>query len=258
MTKSQDIQLDKAGIPHLVERQGRHGPDCRRSANRVGRFTPWGLNRPNIGSRRPPVRPAFRDCAEHSLHMPTRSQFPRSRTAVLLVDVINPFDFPGGAAFARRALAPARVMAGLKARAHLAGVPVIYVNDNFGRWRSNAPELVEWCCQDHMRGAAVVNLLAPSRRDFVVLKSTLSGFYQTPLDAVLQLGGVTRLVIGGFSTDNCVLFTAADAYMRDYGVNIVRDAMAAPTASGHRQALRQMTTVFGDVVRRSSGIRLVR
>lgn len=190
--------------------------------------------------------------------MPTRSQIPRSRTALLLIDVINPFDFPGGESFARRALTPARVMARLRKRAEAASVPVIYVNDNFGRWRSNAPELVKWCSAEGMRGATIVRLLAPSPEDFVILKSTLSGFHQSPLDAMLQLAGVKRLVIAGFSTDNCVLFTAADAYMRDYQIAIVRDAVAAPTKAGHRRALLQMPVVFGDVLRHSSRMRFTR
>jgi nicotinamidase-related amidase len=121
--------------------------------------------------------------------MPTRARFPKSRTALLLIDTINPFDFDGGRAFARKAIRVARRIAQLRERATRAGIPVIYVNDNLGKWRSDV---------------------------YVVLKSTLSGFYQTPLETMLRLGGVKTLIVTGFAADNCVLFTAADAYMRDF------------------------------------------
>ena len=66
--------------------------------------------------------------------MPIRSHFPNARTALLLVDTINPFDFEGGAAFARRSIPVARAIARLRARATRASVPIIYVNDNLGKW----------------------------------------------------------------------------------------------------------------------------
>src|SRR6185436_20712440 len=104
--------------------------------------------------------------------MPTRSRFPQARTALLLIAVINPFDFEGGQAFARKAVRVARAIAVLRDRATAAGIPVIYVNDNFGKWRSEASSLVEFCGRPDMPGSPVVNLLRPRKTDYVVLKST--------------------------------------------------------------------------------------
>lgn len=190
--------------------------------------------------------------------MPTRTSVPRSRTALLLVDVINPFDFPGGAAFARRARPVARALHRLSARARARRVPVIYVNDNMGRWRSDYRELLAACCRAGVPGAPVARLLAPAPSDFVILKSTLSGFYQTPLEAMLRLGGVTTLVIGGFAADNCVLFTTADAYMRDFRLAVPCDCVGAESAAVHRAALSTTRRLFGARTLPSSRVRLLR
>src|SRR5689334_21587565 len=162
--------------------------------------------------------------------MPTRSHFPKARQALLLIDTINPFDFAGGGAFARKAMPVARTIARLRDRATRAGVPVIYVNDNLGKWRSDADALVKWCSRPGVPGAPVVDLLQPRRSDYVILKALLSGFYHTPLDTMLRLGDVQTVIVTGFAADNCVLFTAAYAYMREYKVVVPRDCVGAETA----------------------------
>lgn len=190
--------------------------------------------------------------------MPTRSRFPKSRTALLLVDIINPFDFPGGRAFARRGIRVARAISKLRDRATRGGIPVIYVNDNMGKWRSDVHALVTLCSQPGMPGAPIVELLKPRPRDYVILKATLSGFYQTPLEAMLRLGGVRTLVITGFAADNCVLFTAADAYMREYGLVVPRDCVGAQTPQALRRALDSMTKLFWAKTDSSTSIRFSR
>ena len=104
----------------------------------------------------------------------------------------------------------------LRDRAHRAGVPVIYVNDNWGRWRSDFKAIVADCSKADRPGAPIAELLKPTLKDFFVLKPHLSGFHETPLDTLLQTGEVETLIITGFAADNCVLFTAAEAHMRDY------------------------------------------
>lgn len=174
----------------------------------------------------------------------------------MLVDTINPFDFPGGAAFARRGLRVARAIAALRARASRARVPVIYVNDNLGRWRSDVRELVARCRRPDMPGASIADLLAPREGDYVVLKSTLSGFFQTPLDTMLRLGGVRRIVLTGFAADNCVLFTAADAYMREYRLDVPRDCIGAKSPAALRRALTTMEQLLDARTTPSRGLRL--
>ena len=190
--------------------------------------------------------------------MPTRSHFPRSRMALLLVDVINPFDFDGGAAFARKAERVARAIERLRARASAAGIPVIYVNDNLGKWRSDANALVDFCTRPGMPGAPIVERLRPRKTDYVILKATLSGFYDTPLETMLRLGAVKTVIVTGFAADNCVLFTSADAYMRDYRLVIPRDCIGSKTTEAHRRAVRTMIELFDAETGPSTGLRLSR
>jgi nicotinamidase-related amidase len=187
-----------------------------------------------------------------------QSVFPRARTALLLVDVINRFDFPRGAAFARRALGPARNIRRLCDRAHRSGVPVIYVNDNWGRWRSGFKAIVADCRRPERPGAPIAALLSPTPRDFFVLKPHLSGFHDTPLDTLLQSGEVSTLVIAGFAADNCVFFTAADAHMRDYKVVVPADCCASESDSERRHALARMRKFLDADAGSSRGIRMRR
>ncbi len=187
-----------------------------------------------------------------------RSVFPTARTALLLVDVINLFDFPGGAAFARRAVRPARNIARLRDRAHRRGIPVIYVNDNWGRWRSDFKTIVADCGRPGQPGAPIAKLLAPEPRDFFVLKPHLSGFHDTPLDTLLQAGEVQTVVVVGFAADNCVFFTAAEAHMRDYDVVVPSDCCAAEADSERRHVLGKMRKFLHADTSSSGRVRLRR
>jgi nicotinamidase-related amidase len=190
--------------------------------------------------------------------MPTRSQVPKAATALLLVDVINPLDFPGGGALVRRSLRMAARLVALRERAGRAGLPVIYVNDNLGLWRSNVADLVKRCGAPDVPGAPLVKLLQPRPSDLVILKATLSGFYQTPLDALLRLAGARSVIVTGLMADNCVLFTAADAYMRDYRLIVPRDCVTSKTPDATRRALKTMTDLFAARTMPSSTLRLSR
>ncbi|HEY5778973.1 MAG TPA: isochorismatase family cysteine hydrolase [Terrimicrobiaceae bacterium] len=163
-----------------------------------------------------------------------------SSTALLLVDVINDFDFPQREKLLRFALPAARCIASLKQRLRRGNVPAIYVNDNFGRWRSDFRKQVERCISDDAAGAAVARLLIPAEDDYFVLKPKHSGFFSTSLDVLLSFLGARRLIITGFATDICVLFTANDAFMRDYELIVPSDCAAAETDTAHRNACKQM------------------
>src|SRR5205085_5124373 len=91
----------------------------------------------------------------------------KCETALLIVDVINDLDFPEANQLMRYAPAMARKVAKLKGRAKRAGVPAIYVNDNFGRWRSDLKRLVEHCAQGKAR--KIIDLLHPDEDDYFVL-----------------------------------------------------------------------------------------
>ncbi len=181
-----------------------------------------------------------------------------SRTALLLIDVINPFDFPGGGAFARRAVSSARRIARLRERAHRRGVPVVYVNDNFGKWRSDFKAIVSACSRPGAAGAAVARMLTPTPDDFFVLKPHLSGFHETPLDTLLQSGEVDTVVLTGFAADDCVEITAAEAHMRSYRVVVASDCVASERDGDRRHALSKMKKFFDAQITASPRVRLRR
>ena len=167
-----------------------------------------------------------------------------SEVALLLIDVINDIEFEGGEKLLRCALPAAKNIARLKKRAQQAGVPVIYVNDNFGRWRSDFKRIVTHCQRDDVRGRPVAELLAPDEDDYFVLKPKHSGFFSTALELLLKYLGARRLVLTGFAGNNCVLFTANDAYMRDYDLLIPADCTASIDPAENDYALRQMQEVL--------------
>jgi nicotinamidase-related amidase len=164
----------------------------------------------------------------------------RSRVAILLIDVINDMEFPGGDKLAARARPIGPKLLALRSRARRAKVPVIYANDNFGRWRSDFSAQVEHCLMDGVRGHELARVLKPEPDDYFVLKPKHSAFYQTCLELLLEHLGVDTLIVGGVTTDSCVTFTASDAYLRGYALRVLSDGSAALDARVHRDALAHL------------------
>lgn len=165
-------------------------------------------------------------------------------TALLLIDVINDLDFPGSAALIDAAEEMAGRLATLKRRVARAGLPVIYVNDNFGQWRSDFRRTVAHCTAKTSPGRRVSLRLRPSARDYFVLKPKHSGFYDTTLDTLLDALRVRRLIVAGIAGNICVLFTANDAYMRDFKIFAPADCIVSNTAAENEQALHQIKVVM--------------
>jgi nicotinamidase-related amidase len=182
---------------------------------------------------------------------------PRSRpaSALLLVDVINDFDFPGSEALVKAGEAASLPLARLAARARKARVPVIYVNDNFGRWRSDWRSVVAQCVSEDAPGHRVARRLRPTADDYFVLKPKHSGFFSTPLDILLRYLGVDTVVLTGFAADICILLTANDAYMRDYRVVVPRDCVASNTRAKTEFALGSVREVLKGSTPRSASVR---
>ncbi len=176
--------------------------------------------------------------------------------ALLIIDVVNRFDFPDAEQLLANARPIAEPLATLASRARKVGVPVIYVNDNFGRWRSDFQGLVERCVQLDAPGRDFVARLRPEETDYQVVKPKHSGFFSTTLDTLLEYLGARTLVLAGITTDICVLFTANDAYMRDFGLIVAEDCVAAVEPSDDRAALALMRRVLKADVRPSSEIDL--
>jgi nicotinamidase-related amidase len=180
----------------------------------------------------------------------------KSEKALLLIDVINDLDFPEANQLLRYARPMARKLLQLKKRAKKAGIPVIYVNDNFGRWRSDFRRQVTHCLRENSRGREIVALLQPEEEDYFVLKPKHSGFFSTTLETLLRYLGSRELIITGIAGNFCVLFTANDAYMRDYELIVPSDCTASNSAAENRQALALMRKFLKADTRPSSKLRL--
>jgi nicotinamidase-related amidase len=131
------------------------------------------------------------------------------------------------------------------------------VNDNFGRWQSDFKKQVERCISEAAPGAEVARLLIPREDDYFFLKPKHSGFYSTSLETLLSYLGARKLIITGFAADICVLFTANDAYMRDFELLVPSDCIASETAAARRAASQQMKRFLRADIRTSPAIRLV-
>ena len=167
-----------------------------------------------------------------------------SPVAVIAIDVINDLEFEGGEKLREPALAMARNLAPLLDRARQAGVPVIYANDNFGKWRSDFRLLLEHCLDDNVRGREVAEQLRPGADDYFVLKPKHSAFFATTLDTLLAYLKARTLILAGIATDSCVLATAIDADMRDLHIIIAQDCVAAMTPQRHTRALAELRETF--------------
>ena len=168
----------------------------------------------------------------------------KSKTVLLLIDVINDFDFPEGEDLFRLAMPVGRNIAKLKERARAAGIPSVYVNDNFGRWQSDFKKIVAHCRREDGRGKPFVEMLLPADDDYFVLKPKHSGFYSTTLSLLLTHLNAENLILTGIAGNNCVLFTANDAYMRDFKLFIPADCVVSNTEEANEHALKQMETVL--------------
>lgn len=160
--------------------------------------------------------------------------------ALLLIDWINDLEFEAGEKLLPQALAAAKATAALRRRAKQAGVPVIYCNDNFGKWRSDFRSLLEHVLTDDVRGKPIGELLVPDEEDYFVLKPKHSGFHSTSLDVLLAHLGATTLILTGIAGNFCVLFTAHDAYMRDFKLVVPRDCLASEDEADNRHAVAHM------------------
>ena len=167
-----------------------------------------------------------------------------SAVALLLIDVINDMEFEGAEALVEQAVPMARRIAALKRRAKDAGVPAIYVNDNFGRWQSDFRRVVDHCLDDGVRGEEVARILEPEDDDYFVLKPKHSAFYATTLDTLLTYLGARTVILTGVAGNICILFSANDAYMRDLNVFVPADCVVSNTVEENQHALEQMRKVL--------------
>jgi nicotinamidase-related amidase len=173
------------------------------------------------------------------------AKVPRSRRVLILIDFINPLNFPGAEKLARPALTAARATLRLREQLDREKVAVIYANDNYGVWQSDFDTLVTQCSAREDNSGEIARLLAPRPTDITLLKPRHSAFYCSALELLLKEMGARDLVIAGLATDICVQMTAADAFLRGYeGVWVPGDCTAAETPAAKAASLKYMKDVL--------------
>jgi nicotinamidase-related amidase len=173
---------------------------------------------------------------------------------LLLIDVLTTFRFPDGDAILKQALGMRDALIRLKTRARQAGIPVLYVNDNFGDWRSEKEVLIGRCLES--KGAEFVRPLIPDSEDYFVLKPMHSAFYMTPLEVLLRHLQVSSLILTGLTSNSCITATAHDANMRGFEIAVPSDCSCGRSQGEHTDALKQIEAATGATITPSVSVRL--
>ena len=172
----------------------------------------------------------------------------RSGDALLIIDTINDLEFPGGEKVLPWAKKLAKRLVGFRNAARRHGIPVIYVNDNFGHWHSSFSEVYRHCTRRGARGAQVSRALKPRSSDYFILKPRHSAFFATSLVPLLEYLDVQRLILAGIATNLCVLCSAHDAHMHRYELIVLSDCCAAESDFDHNVALSQLERFCGATI----------
>ncbi|NDV93111.1 isochorismatase family protein [Alteromonas sp. 345S023] len=185
------------------------------------------------------------------------ADFPdKSKVVLIIIDMINDLEFEDGDKMLPFALEAAHNIAEFKELLQQKSIPTIYVNDNFGKWRSDFRQLVKHVLEDNVRGEAVAKILQPIDDDYFVIKARHSGFFGTTLETLLQHLGAETLILSGLTADMCVQFTAQDAHMRQFNVIVPPDLVVCANQNTKRIALSQMAETCKAETPLSSNINL--
>jgi nicotinamidase-related amidase len=161
------------------------------------------------------------------------------RTALIVVDMLSTYDHPDADKLAGSVEQMLPNLVKLIERARDEDVVTIYVNDNWGAWKSERDELIE----SARNGARpdLVEPIVPQDDDLFVVKARHSTFYQTPLEYLLDRElDVRRIVLAGQVTEQCILYSALDAYIRHFDVAIPSDGVAHIHEDLAQASLRMM------------------
>ena len=174
------------------------------------------------------------------------------KTALLIIDMINDFDFDHGDILSEKSIEVTDSILTIKQKFKKSGLPVIYINDHYNLWKADIDKIIDHCMNG--RSEKIIKRIAPEDDDYFLIKPKHSAFYGTALHTLLQQLDIDTLVLGGIAGNICVLFTANDAYMREYNLMIPEDLTASNSDRDNEYALQMMKDVLNADVRPSSQI----
>jgi nicotinamidase-related amidase len=163
-------------------------------------------------------------------------------SALLIIDVINNFEFKHGKILAKKTVHIVNPLKQLKNYFKRHQLPIIYVNDHYNLWQANLNKIVKSCTNP--LSESILQEVKPDDDDYFLIKPKYSAFYGTALHTLLHQLHVNTLVLTGIAGNICVLFTANDAYMRDYQLIIPRDCIASVDDEDQYYALTMMKNVL--------------
>ncbi|SDK23843.1 isochorismatase family cysteine hydrolase [Sediminibacillus albus] len=159
-------------------------------------------------------------------------------TAVVIIDIINTFDFPGGDELLKNTKKILPDLLKLRDNAKKNDIPIIYVNDHYGIWQSDFTKVGEYCRNE--KNKEIIDQMMPDADDYFLIKPKHSGFYGTALESLLNELGVNHIIFAGIAGDICVLFTANDAHMREYDISVPKNCTASNEQQQNDRALKLM------------------
>ncbi|MFC0274869.1 isochorismatase family cysteine hydrolase [Metabacillus herbersteinensis] len=167
---------------------------------------------------------------------------PKKKTALLIIDMINNFKFENGTVLAERANDIAQPIYQLKKEMKKGELPIVYINDHYDLWQANYEKIAQKCTNSLSQ--PIIDLLYPENDDYFLIKPKHSAFYGTALNTLLYSLGVQTLIITGIAGNICVLFTANDAYMREYSLIVPSDCITSNDIKDNEYALTMMKNVL--------------
>ena len=176
------------------------------------------------------------------------------KSALIVVDMLNEYDHEDAEALVDNVRAALPAMRGLVERAGDEGTPIVYVNDNYGDWSAGRPEIVERAIAGRARD--LVEPIAPADGTWFISKARHSIFYETQLEYLLREREVERGVLVGQVTEQCILYSALDAYVRHFAVAVPSDAVAGIHPDLADAALRMMERNMRADITRADGCSL--
>jgi nicotinamidase-related amidase len=169
-------------------------------------------------------------------------QMENNYPALIIIDMINNFDFSHGPILAEKALLIAKPIKELKKQFNKHNLPVIFMNDHYNLWQADFNKIIDYCRNDYSQ--PIFDTLLPNDDDYFLIKPKHSAFYETSLTILLNHLKVNTLILTGIAGNICVLFTANDAYMREYPIYVPRDCITSVDDQDNHFALTMMENVL--------------
>jgi nicotinamidase-related amidase len=164
------------------------------------------------------------------------------RPALLIIDMINNFDFSHGPILAQKATRIASSIKNLKIQFNEKKLPVIFINDHYNLWQADLHKIIDLCRNKHSQ--PIFEQLLPEENDLFLIKPKHSAFFGTALNTLLHQLKVNTLILTGIAGNICVLFTANDAYMREYELLVPNNCIASADDKDNQYALTMMENVL--------------